>query len=154
MALHPLFVQACGDWQGNNQLWFYPGDEAHGSAATAHVSLAAQGKFLSMQYTWAHEGQPHEGLLLFGLESPTGQARAAWVDSFHMGDVMMVLQGSVNTQGQVDLLGVYAAPPDPDWGWRIVLEPTQTGSLRMLMYNITPAGEQALAVEMTLTRQP
>ena len=47
--------------------------------------------------------------------------------------------------------GTYAAPPGPDWGWRIEITPDE-GTLRVVMFNIWPEGKEALAVETVYTR--
>ena len=40
----------------------------------------------------------------------------------------MLLEGSLTGRGGVALLGSYPAPPGPDWGWRITLEPGEAGT--------------------------
>ena len=57
------------------------------------------------------------------------------------------------TEGSVSIQGSYAAPPGPDWGWRILIEPRQADSFWMVMYNISPEGREALAVEATYARR-
>lgn len=54
-------------------------------------------------------------------------------------------------RGVIDVRGSYAAPPGPDWGWRFIIAPAQM-SLGLVMYNITPAGQEALAVEASYVR--
>lgn len=56
--------------------------------------------------------------------------------------------------GGVALRGTYAAPPGPDWGWRIDLIPT-AATLRIVLHNVFPAGmggQEAVAVEAEYTR--
>jgi hypothetical protein len=48
--------------------------------------------------------------------------------------------------------GSYAAAPGPDWGWRTVIETAEDDSLRMVMYNLTPDGQEYLAVEAVYRR--
>ncbi len=52
----------------------------------------------------------------------------------------------MDDKGAVRVKGSYAAPSGPDWGWQITIEPGQ-GSWRLVMHNVTPAGEAFLAVE-------
>jgi len=40
----------------------------------------------------------------------------------------------------------------PDWGWEIALESDGSDSLLIIMDNITPQGEHARAVEISLRR--
>lgn len=71
-----------------------------------------------------------------------------------MGDAIMRCTNEPGVGAIVDARGTYAAPPGPDWGWRIVIEPESRDGFRMLMFNITPNGEEALAVQATYSRRP
>src|SRR5687768_6405377 len=58
----------------------------------------------------------------------TGRAHgvlAAWTDSWHMGDKLMVCCGDIDTTAHQVLSTCTAigagAPPGADWGWRIVI---------------------------------
>ena len=55
-------------------------------------------------------------------------------------------------EGRVSVLGSYAAPEGPDWGWQIDLVPQPDGGLHLLMYNIEPGGAPQPAVAATYTR--
>ncbi len=63
----------------------------------------------------------------------------------------MMLEGRVDTNDVVDTRGSYAVEGSPDWGWRIVVEPGND-ALRVLMYNVTPDGEEVLGFELAYTR--
>jgi hypothetical protein len=117
MTIPPALSDLQGRWAGSNRLFFTPTDPVHISETTALISLAALGKFLTMQYTWAHENQPQEGLLVIGSEPDGSRATAAWIDSFHIDNAMMVFQGSVTPQGGITVKRSYPAPEGPDWGW-------------------------------------
>jgi hypothetical protein len=56
--------------------------------------------------------------------------------------------------GVVSLRGSYAAPPGPDWSWRIEIEAEGVSFLLVRMFNITPLGEEALAVLARYERDP
>jgi hypothetical protein len=111
----------------------------------------AQGKFFELHYSWADEGQPQEGVLVLGQSQE--KLTAAWVDSWHMQDTMMQCTGTLSSDGIVSVVGHYAAPPGPDWGWRIALQSDSTDQFRLIMYNITPDGEEMLAVEAAFLRE-
>jgi hypothetical protein len=111
----------------------------------------AQGKFVRLDYSWGYEGQAQAGSYLFGYEKQRGAVTAVWIDSWHMGDKYMACEGTAN--GVIDVRGSYAAPPGPDWGWRTVIEPEKEAAFRLLMYNISPEGEEALAVEAVYHRK-
>jgi hypothetical protein len=51
-----------GEWEGKNNLYFMPGDPVRESDSAASITLVAKGQFLKIEYTWAFEGDPQEGL--------------------------------------------------------------------------------------------
>lgn len=143
--LHDL----AGDWNGTNSLWLEPGDPPMESPATALVALVGRGKFVRIDYTWRYKDKPQEGSWLIGTGGE--EIVAVWIDSWHMGHAMMQCRGSATPTG-IDVHGSYAAPPGPDWGWRTVLGRDEDGALRMTMYNISPEGEEMLAVDVRHAR--
>ena len=65
----------------------------------------------------------------------------------------MVCEGKVDEEGIVCVRGTYSAPPGPDWGWQITIEPESEEVFRFLMHNITPEGKKELAVEVMYSQQ-
>jgi hypothetical protein len=57
-----------GEWSGTNKLWLTPDEPVRESETTASVTLAAQGKFITIAYTWSFEGEPQDGLIVLGRE--------------------------------------------------------------------------------------
>ncbi|WP_420627370.1 DUF1579 family protein [Candidatus Leptofilum sp.] len=151
MTVSKELMSLTGNWQGTNRLWLDPSEPARKSVATAVLQPTAKGKFATLHYSWADAGQPQEGLLLFGANGD--QVDAAWVDSWHMQHVMMYCTGEIQPDGGISVLGSYAAPPGPDWGWRITIQPLSEAQFKFLMHNITPEGEAALAVEVLFERK-
>jgi GrpB-like predicted nucleotidyltransferase (UPF0157 family) len=151
MSIPVSLVNLVGQWHGINQLWLTPDEPVRESKTTATVALIAQGKFLTFRYTWTEEHQPQDGLLVIGQEGNDNLIKAVWMDSWHMRDLSMLCQGSLDPQGCLSVQGTYAAPPGPDWGWRIILEPGEGNTLRLAMINIVPDGREALAVEAVYT---
>lgn len=149
MAIQELFLALVGKWQGTNYLWLDPAQPARESKATAVLQPTAQSKFITLQYTWADAGQPQDGQLIMGLDG--NQVSAAWVDSWHMQDKMMILSGTAQADGSMAVTGSYAAPPGPDWGWRITLQPLDN-QFKLLMHNLMPDGAAMLAVETLFSR--
>lgn len=142
-----------GQWSGANKLYFEgPPEPDNVSDSELMASTVAHGKFLSITYTWTLNETDHEGALLIGRLKKGESTSVAWVDSFHQSGKIMVSKGTVGEDGKVDVLGSYEAPPGPDWGWRIQLE-SDGDTLKLLMFNITPDGEEALAVDATYSRQ-
>lgn len=153
MSIPTRLASAAGAWTGANRLWFDPTQPSFDSDTTAEVSLVTAGRMLEMRYTWSHEGKPHEGTLLIGDDPGAKRCDAAWADSFHNGHRLMPLTGMLAGSDEVVVEGSYPAPPGPDWGWRITLEQPSADALLMRMYNITPDGTAALAVEASYARR-
>ena len=82
------------------------------------------GRFIRLDYTWSYRGAAQEGSLLIGYQSDHGKVTAHWIDSWHMSEGVMACEGAVEADGTIAVRGSYAAPPGPDWGWRIVLRPS------------------------------
>lgn len=139
-----------GEWVGTYQLWVMPDDPVRESPSTATVASVAQGRFATLRYTWEEGGRPQDGLLL--IPAGTDKADVVWVDSWHMGDAFLSSAHEAGTGDLVNARGSYAAPPGPDWGWRTVIRSESRDAFRLLMFNITPDGEEALAVQVAYTR--
>ena len=105
-----------------------------------------------MDYTWAYHGTPQDGSLLIGFTSGPAVVTAQWIDTWHMGESVMSCHGTADPSGSIIVRGTYAAPPGADWGWRIVLEPPDARTVRLVMYNVSPDGHEELAVEADYTR--
>lgn len=149
----PTLASLVGRWRGQNHLWLSPDEPVRTSDTTLDVTLAAQGQFALFAYTWAFEGAPQDGLILINIASKPQDVHAVWTDSWHMQNGIMACQGPADDQGGVSVVGAYAAPPGPDWGWRITLTPQAADRLQLIMHNITPAGQSFLAVQADYTRQ-
>lgn len=153
MAIPTELTGSLGRWQGTNRLQDPHTNAPDDSTATAAVAAVVDGRFLRIDYTWAYHGTPQEGTLLLG--GPAGQpVTAVWADSWHMGHDAMACRGGVDASGRLTLRGSYPAPPGPDWGWRIDLAVSRDGppTLTLVMFNVTPDGQEDLAVEATLAR--
>ena len=142
-----------GRWQGANHLWLTPQEPVHKSESTAEISAIAHEQFIEIFYTWADEGKPQEGRIILGRSSTSDLVHAVWFDTWHMAHLFMVCEGNVDEKGIVRVNGFYAAPPGPDWGWQITIEPEGKDAFRFIMHNITPDGEKFLAVEVAYSRQ-
>ncbi len=152
MTLHDLQNDLIGVWAGENLLrlsWQTPTD--YQSLSELTVASAVREKFLTFNYQWSHENAPHEGLLLVGFDAQQKIANASWVDSWHQSAKPLVLSGTIDASGAIDLRGSYAVPNHPDWSWRIVLA-TENDALEMTMYNISPEAAEDLAVRAVYER--
>ena len=153
MSIPETFKKFIGNWSGANRLWLSQREAVRESEAKARVALAARGKFVTIQYSWADDGHPQEGLLLIGVEEHPNLVHAVWVDSWHMGDKLMLCDGQVNDSGIISVTGSYAAPSGPDWGWRIEIEAGAEDKFELIMYNISPDGQEMLAVQASYQRE-
>ena len=140
-----------GRWSGDNHLYVMPGDPVRESESEATVSLAADGAVALVTYTWAYEGTPQEGVLMLRTGTPDDVA-VVFVDSWHTRDQIMQFRVDPEHEGLIAVRGSYAAPPGPDWGWRITVEADGPDAFRIVMHNVTPKGQEALAVDARFTR--
>ncbi len=139
-----------GTWTGTSRL-FLPDEPIRESPATAAVTLLAQGTFCTLAYTWVFDGAPQDGLMLWGYDAAHQTVDAVFVDSWHMGDTMLRLQGVGDARASLVVHGTYAVPASPDWGWRIEVAARDT-TLRVAMYNVPPDGDALLGVDASYTR--
>jgi len=146
-----LFSSWVGRWQGTNRLHDPNTNAPDDSEAKAEITSVARGKFFRLDYTWAYNGDPQEGSLLIGHDPETGEDTMHWIDTWHMGNKVMECRGHQDVGG-FSVQGSYAAPPGPDWGWRIDLVRSDGGELELTMHNIWPDGHQEIAVEARYTR--
>lgn len=133
------------EWSGSKRLWLAPGEEANESPSTAQIKSVVQDQFTVISYSWQFDAEPQDGIIVFRTAMGGQMTRAVWLDSWHMRNDIMVCDG-IEQGGVVSLQGSYAAPPGPDWGWRIEIEQGEPSALVIRMFNITPTGEEALAV--------
>src|SRR5690349_1135425 len=110
MALPSNFAHLVGHWKAIHRLWLSPDEPMRESAATATVTLSAQGRFLTIAYTWADDG-PQDGVLLIGNEPKSNLVTAAWIDSWHNGDRLMLCHGNLGADDILSVKGSYSAPP-------------------------------------------
>ncbi len=152
MAALDGLIACAGGWRGTNQLYESPAGPSQDSPSALAVAAILSGRFVRVQYTWAYRGRPQEGELVVGHEAQSDVVTAYWVDSWHMGDKGMTCRGALGEDGALSVRGSYAAPPGPDWGWRIDIAPADGGRLRVAMYNIWPEGKEDLAVKAEYSR--
>jgi hypothetical protein len=146
-------LTACaGRWRGTSRLHDPNTNKLEDSASTLAVTPVIGGRFFRLDYTWSYRGAPQEGSLLLGFERDADKLTGHWIDSWHMGDSVMACTGRKPEGPTFSLRGSYAAPPGPDWGWRLEITPDPPGGVRLLMNNISPDGSEELAVEASYTR--
>jgi hypothetical protein len=149
MAALDGLLACAGHWRGTSRLQDPHTRAPEDSPSTLDVIPVLGGRFVRVDYTWAYHGEPQEGSMLIGHQPNPSTVTAHWIDSWHMGPVGMSCTGPAGEGGTVSVRGTYAAPPGPDWGWRIDLTTAADRTLRLIMFNITPDGLEDLAVDAT-----
>lgn len=148
-----MLAALAGTWRGTSTLQDPNTGKPDESPSTLTVMPVLAGRFVRLDYTWVYRQKPQEGSLLIGFDDPSQAVSAYWIDSWHMGNKAMTCGGTANEPG-VSVRGTYAAPPGPDWGWRIDVVPEHDG-LRVVMFNIYPVedgGKEELAVTANYVR--
>ena len=153
MALPPRFAALSGEWKGTKSVYL-SGESGPEQKSVSRLTIAksARGAFMLLDYTWKYEADPHEGVLLLGYDAAHNAATAAWGDSWHMNKKIMHCTGAIEPGGAFNVHGSYEAPPGPDWGWRMVLAIHAADSISIVMHNISPEGQEDLAVRAAFAR--
>jgi len=142
-----------GHWRGRNRLWMSPDAPVSESATSASLLSSLRAKFLRIDYTWVEPGgEPQEGAMIIAYDPTKDAAEVHWADSWHIGQRVMVLVGTLGSDGDLAVRGSYPAPEGPDWGWTIEIRPDGPRELRMTMHNVPPGSQPLLAVEAVYTR--
>ena len=142
---------AAGQWLGTNTLQDPNTGKPEESPSTVTVAPVLGGRFVRLDYTWGYQGKPQEGSLLVGFDPHSGAVSGHWIDTWHMGHKALACLGRTSTGGTSSVAGSYAAPPGPDWGWRIEIEP-RDDAVRIAHTNIDPDGKEELAAEGVYSR--
>lgn len=140
-----------GIWQGSSRLHDPHTGAPEDSLSTLSLTPTEGEAVLRLDYTWAYQGAPQQGTVLLA-EAANQEVSASWTDTWHMGDQTMHCKGTTTSDGSLSLLGSYAAPPGPDWGWRVVIRAGR--DIQIAMYNITPEGQEEIAVEAVYRHIP
>jgi hypothetical protein len=149
---HHLLALLVGDWQGTARTWFEPGKLADESPIQGSFRSILGGRFVQYEYHGHLQGAPFEGAAIYGFDPARNCFESSWIDSFHMGSTMMFSQGMRTSTG-FWVLGAYADPRGgPDWGWRTTIEIVNPDQIAIRAYNITPEGQEDLAVEAVYQR--
>ncbi len=152
MSVNGDLAKYVGTWTGTNNLYLsWLPDPLRQSQSTLNVSLKANGQFVAFEYTWAYEGEPQEGIILIGCDAKSDAVQTVWTDSWHSSHTFMLSDGKVAENGEISVKGHYKVEGHPDWGWRTEIIPGSE-KLRIVMYNVSPEGEEEPAVETDFIR--
>jgi len=137
---------AAGNYKGTNRLHDPHTNKPDDTPSNLNLTAILRGRFARLDYTWSYQNASQEGSMLIGFEPDENLITIHWIDTWHMSNKVLALQGAADSDGSINVLGSYPAPPDPDWGWRIVIKPGDK-SLHIAMFNISPQSEEYPAVE-------
>ncbi len=152
MSLNEDLAKYVGTWSGTNILhtpWMP--ETLRQSPSDLTVSLKANRQFVAFEYTWAYEGEPQEGIILLGCDTRSDAVQTVWTDSWHSSHTFMLSDGKAADDGSISVKGYYKVEGHPDWGWRTDIIPDGE-KLRIVMYNVSPEGEEDIAVETDFSR--
>ncbi len=147
---HQWLNKMAGKWEGVTKTWFEPDKLADESPMTGTIKPILGGKFIMHEYNGTMQGKPYEGISIYGYNMSDEKFESVNVDSFHTGTFIMMQQSDEGAE-KFAARGNYYWKVSPEeiqtWGWRTELDLQDDDTLVLLIYNITPAGEEALAVE-------
>ncbi len=143
-GMHHFLKSLEGNYKGITKVWFEPGVIGDEASCTGTLRMVLGGRFLLHEYQGSMQGNPVEGIAIYGCSLGDGKLQTAWIDSFHNGTTIMFSENS-SMNPPYSVLGHYGQ--EPRWGWRTQITQEASGKLIITMFNIAPGGSDEKAVE-------
>jgi hypothetical protein len=139
-----------GDWEGPVETWFEPNTPSHPGLIKSKFTPILGGLFIQEEYAGQIGAKNHNGIRILGVDQNLTQATCYWMDTFHTGLTAMLCTGDW-VDDRLVVRGHYFGG-DEKWGWRTEFRLQDDNHLTILQYNITPDGEESLAVKCELNK--
>lgn len=154
-GMHHKLSLLAGEWEGVTKTWFEPDKIGDESPMKGTMKIILDGRFILHEYKGSIEGKPLEGISIYGYDMVEGCFQSVNIDSFHSGTTIMMQNGVPGTN-KLSALGSYTFKASPEeiyhWGWRTEIDMVDNDNLLITIYNISPEGESAKAVETAYKR--
>lgn len=149
-----LLSKLAGTWSGSSTTWFQPGSPALEGKISGKIAKVLSSNAIAHTYRTRLEGKPVQGIATIGKDIATLKVGICWVDTFHTGgDVMLLQRDGTTIKNGFSVSGQYATGPDtPPWSWRTTYELKNANRLEIIHYNVLPDGTEAMAVRIDYRR--
>lgn len=148
---HEFLARLVGEWRGMTRTWFEKDKLADTQPQNGTMRLVGKGRFILHEYETRLIDHECHGVVLYGYSTQKEQFEAAWVDNCHNDTNIMNLTGrAMGTP--FSATGSYTVPDGDPWHWRMEIEMPDGDHVVLTAYNISPAGEEALAVKTEYNR--
>jgi hypothetical protein len=102
---HAQLGRLTGNWEGITSVWFEPGEPVDQSLVSGRMYPIMDGRFIMHEYKGSFAEKPLEGIAIIGYHLETGKYQMTWVDSFHTGTAIDIVNDEI-------VLTAYNVSPD------------------------------------------